>query len=168
MQTLSRLLLTTLFLLTLACEKTETGLRQDLHMRAFIDSSEWVATDIFATYSSKNNQMLIFGSKRATQQLPEERLQVSFFTPTLSDSLHVQNFESSLEIITNGTKVTTKYEKLEDDSLTNFLYITEFDTLNNIIEGHFGITFNQSTPKPGELTPVRFSDGAFKIRYEWE
>ncbi len=168
MKTLSKFVFPLALLLLQSCEKTETGIKHDLHLRAFIDSSEWVATDIYAIYSERKDRMLIFGSRRATQQLPEERLEVSFFTQMLSDSLKISDFDSSLEVIINGTEVTTRYEKLEDDSLTNFLFITEFDTLNNIIEGHFGITFNQAKPKPGELNPLHFSDGAFKVRYELE
>lgn len=157
------LFITSALFFLMACEKSPD--MHDLQFKATINSTEWSATDVYSSYTRQNQKMLILGSKRPTSTLPEERLAFEFLVPTLTDSLTVESFETTLEII--GTDLQPiRYEKFDSDTIKNYLYITTVDTINHILEGGFSVTVNTKKPASGEQQNISFSQGHFKIRYE--
>lgn len=128
------------------------------------NSTTWVSTNSWATYSASEKKFYINASKSNSKYDREEVLSIAVSVSDFSDSVTTTNFSSEWYSIIGGDAIADRYV-LDENSPENKIQITSVDTENKTITGKFSVRLVRDSWYSAKGESFEFRSGTFSINY---
>jgi len=147
-----------------SCQKeTETVTSTNSSFKAQKNSSSWVSTDTWGTYSETDQMFYLNAVKQHPKTDQDEELSISFEMADLGKPLVTSNFSSEWVRVAGGGSVADGYHI--DLSADNEIEILSVDTQKKIISGKFSIQLIRDSKFSNKGETLIFKSGYFSVRY---
>lgn len=148
-----------------SCQKeSDPAVSYQPNFKAEKNSTTWVSTNSWATYSPKEKMFYINASKSDSKYDREEVLSIAFSISDFSDSATTTNFSSEWYSIIGGDAIADRYI-LDGSSSENQVQITSVNTEKQIITGKFSVRLVRDSWYSTKGESFEFRSGTFSINY---
>jgi hypothetical protein len=147
-----------------SCQKEkETEKLANSSLVAQKNSSNWVSTDTWGSYSEAEQKFYLNALKRHPKNDQEEELSISFVMKDLKSPMVTSDFSSEWVRVAGGSSVADGYHI--DPSAENNIEIFAVDTQKKIITGKFSIQLVRDSKFSDKGETLTFQSGYFSVSY---
>jgi len=152
-----------LFLISACRKEPETVVPTDTSFKAQKNSSNWVSTNSWGSYSPGEKKFSISAVKQNPKFNQDEELSISFVMTDLTKPFVTNKFNSEWTQIVGGDAVSDRYYL--DESENNQVEILSVDTEKKIISGKFTVRLIRDSKYSTKGETFVFHSSYFSVSY---